>query len=84
MVRIRALAYNPYQPLNITIRLADALTPPRVPMTKTSFSLSVESFDIAGDAVLVRVGQGTACFEICKTDPTSDPEVETCGPLGCD
>ena len=41
--------------------------------------LSVESFDVAGDAVLVRVGQGTACFETCKTDPTSDPDVETCG-----
>ncbi|HEU4884713.1 MAG TPA: hypothetical protein VFT45_20825 [Longimicrobium sp.] len=52
-------------------------------MKKTSLDLSqlsVESFDIpGGDAVQVRVGQGTACFETCKTDPTSDPDVETCG-----
>ena len=51
-------------------------------MKKTSLDLShlsVETFDIAGDAVQVRVGQGTACFETCKTDPTSDPDVETCG-----
>ncbi|HEU0301300.1 MAG TPA: hypothetical protein VFR37_17680 [Longimicrobium sp.] len=51
-------------------------------MKKTSLDLgklTVESFDVAGDAGLLRVGQGTACFETCKTDPTSDPDVDTCG-----
>lgn len=41
--------------------------------------LSVESFDVVADVASLRVGAGTACFETCKTDPTSDPDVETCG-----
>jgi hypothetical protein len=51
-------------------------------MKKTSLDLNhlaVESFDVAGDAALPRVGGGTACFETCKTDPTSDPDVDSCG-----
>jgi hypothetical protein len=51
-------------------------------MKKTSLDLNhltVESFDVAGDAAVLRVGQGTACFETCKTDPTSDPDVDSCG-----
>lgn len=51
-------------------------------MKKTSLDLThltVESFDVAGDAAALRVGAGTACFETCKTDPTSDPDVDTCG-----
>ncbi|HEY0018166.1 MAG TPA: hypothetical protein VGC13_17750 [Longimicrobium sp.] len=57
-------------------------------MKKSSLDLTrleVESFEPVGEvAAFGRVGQGTACFETCKTDPTSDPDVETCGPLGCD
>lgn len=43
-------------------------------------NLSVESFDVAGNpGTIGGVGGGTACFETCKTDPTSDPDVDTCG-----
>lgn len=54
-------------------------------MKKTTLDmdqLDVESFATApGNLVaLPGVGRGTACFETCKTDPTSDPDVETCGP----
>lgn len=40
--------------------------------------LAVESFDVAGKSILPPVGGGTACFETCRTDPTSDPDVDTC------
>lgn len=43
-------------------------------------ALAVESFDTVPNlAILPSEGRGTACFETCKTDPTSDPDVETCG-----
>jgi hypothetical protein len=43
--------------------------------------LSVESFDTVPNLVSIPgAGLGTACFETCKTDPTSDPDAETCGP----
>lgn len=51
-------------------------------MSKNSLDLSnltVESFDVVGNAAALRVGGGTACFETCKTDPTSDPDVDSCG-----
>lgn len=43
--------------------------------------LNVETFETASvnHVALPGVGRGTACFETCKTDPTSDPDVETCG-----
>lgn len=52
-------------------------------MKKSSLDLNhlnVESFETSANLVaLPGVGRGTACFETCKTDPTSDPDVETCG-----
>lgn len=53
-------------------------------MKKTALDidhLEVETFETTANLVrLPGVGLGTACFETCKTDPTSDPDVETCGP----
>jgi hypothetical protein len=48
--------------------------------------LDVETFEPTPNlAAFNRVGgQGTACFETCANDPTSDPAVDTCGPAGCD
>jgi hypothetical protein len=49
-------------------------------ITLDTDALTVESFDTVPNlAILTREGRGTACFETCKTDPTSDPDVETCG-----
>jgi hypothetical protein len=43
-------------------------------------ALQVESFEATPAMSQLRVaGFGTACFETCKTDPTSDPDAETCG-----
>lgn len=43
-------------------------------------TLQVESFDATPAISRIAVaGFGTACFETCKTDPTSDPDAETCG-----
>jgi hypothetical protein len=43
-------------------------------------TLDVESFDATPAMAQLRAaGFGTACFETCKTDPTSDPDAETCG-----
>jgi hypothetical protein len=43
-------------------------------------SLKVESFEATPAlASFAGLGRGTACFETCKTDPTSDPDAETCG-----
>jgi len=43
-------------------------------------TLQVESFEATPVvAQLAVAGYGTACFETCKTDPTSDPDAETCG-----
>ncbi|HEX8394732.1 MAG TPA: hypothetical protein VF665_20475 [Longimicrobium sp.] len=43
-------------------------------------ALTVESFDTTPTAMSIAgVGQGTACFETCKTDYTSDPDRDTCG-----
>lgn len=42
--------------------------------------LQVESFEATPPMSQLRAaGFGTACFETCKTDPTSDPDAETCG-----
>lgn len=42
--------------------------------------IAVESFDTTSTAMSIAgVGQGTACFETCKTDYTSDPDRDTCG-----
>jgi hypothetical protein len=44
-------------------------------------TLTIKSFDTAPALIsLPGAGLGTACFETCKTDPTSDPDAETCGP----
>lgn len=53
-------------------------------MKKTALNidhLNVETFETSVNHVaLPGLGaQGTACFETCKTDPTSDPDVDTCG-----
>ena len=52
-------------------------------MKKTTLDvgrLEVETFATApGFALLPGEGRGTACWETCKDDPTSDPDVETCG-----
>ncbi|HEX6036535.1 hypothetical protein [Longimicrobium sp.] len=43
-------------------------------------TLAVESFaTVPKLGFLPGGGAGTACFETCKTDPTSDPDVDTCG-----
>lgn len=43
--------------------------------------LNVETFETAANLVaLPGIGRGTACFETCKTDPTSDPDADTCSP----
>ena len=42
--------------------------------------LEVESFStVPSLEVLPGEGRGTACWETCKDDPTSDPAVDTCG-----
>lgn len=53
------------------------------PTKKTTLDvgrLEVETFATTpGFALLPGEGRGTACWETCKDDPTSDPDVETCG-----
>lgn len=50
----------------------------RSPLDPTT--LKVESFEPSPAlSQLAAAGFGTACWETCKTDPTSDPDVETCG-----
>lgn len=45
-------------------------------------ALNVETFETAAInlVALPGIGRGTACFETCKTDPTSDPDAATCSP----
>jgi hypothetical protein len=42
-------------------------------------ALTVESFDTTATAMSIAgVGRGTACWETCANDPTSDPGADTC------
>lgn len=43
--------------------------------------LTVDSFETSANR-LPSGGQGTACWETCANDPTSDPAADTCGD-GC-
>lgn len=48
--------------------------------------LAVETFDPRPDvsALLAREGRGTACWELCAADPTSNPDEATCGAAVCE
>ncbi len=49
-------------------------------------NLAVETFDPRPDvsAMLVKEGRGTACFELCAREPTSNPDEATCGAAACE
>jgi hypothetical protein len=58
-------------------------------MKKTTLDidhLNVETFDPRPDvsATLAREGRGTACWELCAADPTSNPDEATCGAAVCE
>ena len=48
--------------------------------------LSVETFAPTPDLSPAGAGEarGTACWELCARDPTSNPDEPTCGAAACD
>lgn len=60
---------------------------PEEQMKKTPLNvdtLQVESFDPQPHLVsLPGAGRGTACWELCAADPTSNPDHDTCGAAAC-
>ncbi|HEX8321494.1 hypothetical protein [Longimicrobium sp.] len=54
--------------------------------TKTALDLNtlhVETFETANLVVVAEAEKGTACWELCAADPTSDPDADSCGPHKC-
>lgn len=54
--------------------------------TKTALDLNklnVETFETASFVVVAEAEKGTACWELCAADPTSDPDADSCGPHKC-
>ena len=45
--------------------------------------LTVETFETANLVGALEGEKGTACWELCAADPTSDPDVDSCGPYKC-
>lgn len=56
-------------------------------MKKTTLDvarLEVESFEAQPNLVSIPgAGRGTACWELCANDPTSNPDHDTCGAEVC-
>jgi len=47
-------------------------------------ALQVESFEAQPNLVsLPGAGRGTACWELCANDPTSNPDHDSCGAEVC-
>ncbi|HEX6913045.1 MAG TPA: hypothetical protein VF142_21730 [Longimicrobium sp.] len=48
-------------------------------------SLDVQTFETTSDlsAALGRDQRGTACWELCANDPTSNPDHDSCGAEIC-
>lgn len=56
-----------------------------IPVKKTDLNvndLAVESFETS-NLVPMAEAKGTACWELCAADPTSDPNADSCGPYEC-
>lgn len=57
-----------------------------IPVKKTGLdlnALAVETFETTNMVAVPEAAKGTACWELCAADPTSDPNADSCGPYEC-